>query len=310
MNVAQYDVIIIGSGPAGLTAGIYTSRAGLKTLLIAGKTWGGQLMLTTEVENFPGFPKGIQGPQLMMEMRSQAERFGVTFVNADVDPVDLTKASSPFSVTADGKTYQGKALLLATGENSKTLGVPGEKELTGHGISYCATCDGAFFRGKKIIVVGGGDSAMEEANFLTNFAEVTLVHRRDSFKASQIMQDKVKNNPKIKLMLNSQIVEVLGENKVEKVKIQNTVSKEITDMPIDGIFVAIGHTPNSSIFKGVELTQGGYVSAKERVKTNIEGVFVSGDVQDDRYRQAITAAGFGCMAALDIERWLRMHETS
>ncbi|MGE5042171.1 MAG: thioredoxin-disulfide reductase [Candidatus Levyibacteriota bacterium] len=303
-----FDVIIIGSGPSGLTAGIYTSRAGLKTLIIAGKTWGGQLMLTTEVENFPGFPKGIQGPQLMMEMRSQAERFGVTFVNADADPTDLTGASSPFSITADGKTYKGKALLLATGENSKTLGVPGEKELTGRGISYCATCDGAFFRGKKIIVVGGGDSAMEEANFLTNFAEVTLLHRRDSFRASQIMQDKVKNNPKIKVMLNSQIVEVLGGNKVEKVKIQNTVSQEVTEMPIDGIFVAIGHTPNSSIFKGVDLTQSGYVSAKERVRTNIEGVFVSGDVQDDRYRQAVTAAGFGCMAALDIERWLTMQK--
>lgn len=300
----QFDVIIVGSGPAGLTASIYTSRASLRTLVIAGKTWGGQLMLTTDVENFPGFAEGIQGPELMMNMRRQAERFGVTFVDADLDPVDFTNAKSPFSVTADGKSYSGKSILIATGENSKTLGVPGEKELTGRGISYCATCDGAFFRNKKVIVVGGGDSAMEEANFLTNFADVTLMHRRDSFRASQIMQDRVKSNPKIKKLLNSQITEVIGENKVERVKIQNTVTKEITEEAYDGIFVAIGHVPNSSVFKGITLTDKGYVEAQKRVMTNIEGVFVSGDVQDDKYRQGITAAGFGCMAALEVQWWL------
>lgn len=300
----QFDVIIIGSGPAGLTASIYTSRASLKTLVIAGKTWGGQLMLTTDVENFPGFAQGIQGPELMMNMSRQAERFGVVFVDADADPVDFTNAKSPFLVTADGKSYSGKSILIATGENSKTLGVPGEKELTGRGISYCATCDGAFFRNKKVIVVGGGDSAMEEANFLTNFAEVTLMHRRDSFRASQIMQDRVKSNPKIKILLNSQIVGVIGENKVERVKIQNTVTKEITEEAYDGIFVAIGHVPNSSVFKGITLTENGYIDAHKRVMTNIDGIFVSGDVQDDKYRQGITAAGFGCMAALEVQWWL------
>lgn len=300
----DYDVIIVGSGPAGLTAAIYTSRAALRTLVISGKTWGGQLMLTSDVENFPGFPEGIQGPDLMMKMRSQAERFGVTFIDSDVEPVDLAGAKSPFSITANGQTYTGRALLIATGENSKTLGVPGEKELTGRGISYCATCDGAFFRNKKVIVVGGGDSAMEEANFLTKFADVTLIHRSENFRASQIMVDRVKKNPKITMKLNSQIVEVKGENKVEKVILEDTVTKEKSEMPIDGIFVAIGHVPNSSVFKGVTLSDKGYVSATGRVRTNIDGVFVSGDVQDDRYRQAVTAAGFGCMAALEIQWWL------
>jgi thioredoxin reductase (NADPH) len=300
----QFDVIIVGSGPAGLTAAIYTSRASLRTLVISGKTWGGQLMLTSDVENFPGFPDGIQGPELMTNIRKQAERFGVTFVDSDAEPVDLTSAKSPFSITANGTAYTGKALLIATGENSKTLGVTGEKQLTGRGISYCATCDGAFFRNKKVIVVGGGDSAMEEANFLTNFAEVTLVHRSENFRASQIMIDRVKKNPKITLLLNSQIIEVIGENKVEKVKLENTVTKKISELPIDGVFVAIGHVPNSSVFKGINLSDKGYVTAKDRVKTNVDGVFVSGDVQDDRYRQGITAAGFGCMAALEMQWWL------
>lgn len=300
-----YDVIIVGSGPSGLTAAIYATRADLKVLVIAGLKWGGQLQLTTEVENFPGFPSGIQGPELMIAMRKQAEKFGAQFIDANMDPTDFTSMSGgPFTVTVEGKQYTGKALLIATGADAKTLGVKGEKELTGHGISYCATCDGAFFRNKKIIVVGGGDSAMEEANFLTNFADVILMHRRDTFRASQIMQDRAKKNPKITIMLNSRIAEVIGTNKVEKVKIENTQTKEITEMPIDGIFVAIGHTPNTSIFKGVEVTEKGYVRAQNGTRTNIEGIFVSGDVEDDRYQQAITAAGFGCMAALDIEKYL------
>lgn len=301
-----YDVIIVGSGPSGLTAAIYCTRASLKTVVIAGLTWGGQLQLTTEVENFPGFPDGIQGPDLMLAMRKQAEKFGTEFVQSDMDPTDFSKMSGgPFTVTAGGKSYTGKTLLIATGADAKMLGVPGEKELTGHGISYCATCDGAFFRNKNIIVVGGGDSAMEEASFLTNFAaSVTIVHRRDEFRSSQIMTQRCQKNPKIQFLLNSQIVEVMGQGHVEKVKVQNTKTQEITEMPIDGIFVAIGHTPNSKIFQGVEVTERGYVRSQNGTHTNIEGIFVSGDVEDDRYRQAITAAGFGCQAALDIERYL------
>lgn len=302
----MYDVIIVGSGPSGLTAAIYTTRANLKTLVIAGLKWGGQLQLTTDVENFPGFPDGIQGPELMMNMRKQAEKFGAEFVDANMDPTDFsTQSGGPFTVSVEGKQYQGKSLLIATGADAKTMGVPGEKELTGRGISYCATCDGAFFRGKNIIVVGGGDSAMEEADFLSRFAaKVTVLHRRDSLRASQIMQDRAKKNPKITFLLNAQIVEVSGENKVEKVKIKNTQTNAVSEMPIDGIFVAIGHTPNTAVFKGVELKEGGYVRSQHGVRTNIEGIFVSGDVEDNCYQQAITAAGFGCMAGLDIERWL------
>lgn len=323
----MYDVIIVGSGPSGLTAAIYTTRASLKTLVIAGLKWGGQLQLTTEVENFPGFPEGIQGPELMMAMRKQAEKFGTEFVNGDMDPTDFSQQKNGvFTITALGKTYQGKTLLIASGADAKTLGVEGEGKLTGHGVSYCATCDGAFFRGKNIIVVGGGDSAMEEASFLTNFANsVTIIHRRDTFRASQIMQDRCEKNPKIKFLLNTQITEIVGENKVEKVKLQTTEGQEVVvsgsekkeqpvslihhepgewEMPIDGIFVAIGHTPNSKVFQGVEVTERGYVRSQSGTHTNIPGIFVSGDVEDDRYRQAITAAGFGAQAALDIERYL------
>lgn len=302
----MYDVIIVGSGPSGLTAAIYTTRASLKTLIIAGLKWGGQLQLTTEVENFPGFPEGIQGPELMMQMRKQAEKFGAEFVDGDMDPTDFSQQKEGlFTVTALGKTYQGKTLLIASGADAKTLGVPGEGKLTGHGVSYCATCDGAFFRGKNIIVVGGGDSAMEEANFLTNFANsVTIVHRRSEFKASQIMSDRCQKNAKIKFLLDSQIVEVVGEAKVEAVKVQNVKTQQVTDMPIEGVFVAIGHTPNAKVFQGVEVTERGYVRSQNGTHTNIPGIFVSGDVEDDRYRQAITAAGFGAQAALDIERYL------
>lgn len=339
MNTNVYDLIIIGSGPAGLTAAIYATRANLKTLIIGGLKWGGQLMLTTEVENFPGFPEGIMGPDLMRGMRKQAEKFGAEFIEADMEPQDFTNAKSPFTVTSNGKEYTGKVLLIATGADAKTLGVPGEQELTGRGISYCATCDGAFFKNKDIIVVGGGDSAMEEAIFLTKFASsVTLVHRRDTFRASQIMQERVKKHEKINLLLNAQITEVIGEFKLEKVKIkiqpsdksilskskeeiekitpeqlhatvvaQDTESVTI-EMPIGGVFVAIGHTPNTTVFKGVEVTEKGFVKAQENTHTNIKGIFVSGDVEDDRYMQGITAAGFGCQAALDIERYLRSLE--
>ncbi|MGH7246241.1 MAG: thioredoxin-disulfide reductase [Candidatus Levyibacteriota bacterium] len=307
MSTSMYDVIIIGSGPAGLTAAIYATRASLKTLVISGSKWGGQLQLTTDVENFPGFPDGIQGPELMMQMRKQAEKFGTEFIDDDLSPTDLTKfpKGGPFSFTIGQKTVEGKTVLIATGADAKTLGVVGEKELTGHGISYCATCDGAFFRNKNIIVVGGGDSAMEEANFLTNFAaHVTLVHRRDAFKASQIMSDRCQKNSKISFLLNSQVVAVKGEGHVQSVDIQNTQTQEVSNMPIDGVFVAIGHTPNTKIFPGIEVTERGFVTHQYGTKTNVEGVFVSGDVQDDRYMQAITAAGYGCMAALDIERYL------
>lgn len=305
----MYDVIIIGSGPAGLTAAIYTTRANLKTLVVAGLKWGGQLQLTTDVENFPGFPNGIQGPELMTQMRKQAERFGAEFIDVDLPETDLSNQSGgPFTITVEGKTYQAKALLIASGADAKTLDVPGEKELAGHGVSYCATCDGAFFKGKNIIVAGGGDSAMEEACFLTRFAEtVTVVHRRDTLRASQIMQSRAKENPKLKFLLNTQITEIIGTNKVEKVKLKTVENgqEKVWEMPIDGVFVAVGHMPNTKIFKGLELDEHNYVKAQEGTRTNIEGVFVSGDVEDERYRQAVTAAGFGCMAALDIERWLR-----
>jgi thioredoxin reductase (NADPH) len=302
-----YDVIIVGSGPAGLTAAIYCTRANLKTLVIAGFKWGGQLQLTTEVENFPGFEEGVQGPDLMLKMRKQAERFGAEIIDKNMDPTDFSSMSGgPFKVSAEGQTYEGKALLIATGADSKTLDVMGEKELSGHGVSYCATCDGAFFRNKKIIVAGGGDSAMEEACFLTHFGEtVTIVHRREEFRASKIMIEKAKKNPKIKFLLNSQITQIVGQNKVEAIKIKDTKTGVESQVPADAVFVAIGHLPNSSVFKGVELKDTGYVRAQDGTHTNIEGIFVSGDVEDDRYRQAVTAAGFGCQAALDIEKWLR-----
>lgn len=345
----KFDVIIIGSGPAGLTAAIYTTRASLKTLIVAGAVWGGQLQLTTDVENFPGFPDGIQGPDIMTAMRKQAEKFGAEFIDNNLPETDFSSQpqGGPFSISVNGKDYKGKAILVATGENSKWLDVPGEKERIGRGVSSCAPCDAPFFRNKNIIVVGGGDSAMEEALVLTHFAShVTIVHRRDSFRASNIMVEKAKNNPKISFLLNSEIVEIMGEGKVQAVKIktqfqktQNTQQTGISDnqivgqsdisgsqsfpsipkesiieqindgiiwkLSIEGIFVAIGHTPNTQVFKGIELKEGGYVKGKNWTTTNIEGVFVSGDVEDDRYRQAVTAAGFGCMAALDIERWLR-----
>lgn len=299
----MYDVIIIGSGPAGLTAAIYSTRADLKTLVISGIKWGGQLMLTTLVENFPGFPEGIQGPDLMANMRKQAERFGTEFVDDNFTSADFS--SKPFKISVGDKTYESKSVIIATGADTKWLGVPGEQEKIGRGISSCAPCDAAFFRNKNVIVVGGGDSAMEEALVLTKFADnITLVHRRDSFRASEIMQKRVKENPKIKIMFNSEITEVLGELKVEKVKIKNNQTNEINEMPIDGIFVAIGHMPNSAMFTGVDLNEEGFIKIHDHYLTNIEGVFVAGDIHDNHYKQAITAAGYGCAAALEAQKWL------
>jgi thioredoxin reductase (NADPH) len=299
----MYDVIIIGSGPAGLTAAIYSTRADLKTLVISGVKWGGQLMLTTLVENFPGFPEGIQGPDLMANMRKQAERFGTEFVDDNFTSADFS--SKPFKISVGDKTYESKSVIIATGADTKWLGVPGEQEKIGRGISSCAPCDAAFFRNKNVIVVGGGDSAMEEALVLTKFADsVTLVHRRDSFRASEIMQKRVKENPKIKIMFNSEITEVLGELKVEKVKIKNNQTNEINEMPIDGIFVAIGHMPNSTMFTGIDLDKEGFIEIHDHYLTNIEGVFVAGDVHDNHYKQAITASGYGCAAALETQKWL------
>jgi len=299
----MYDVIIIGSGPAGLTAAIYSTRADLKTLVISGVKWGGQLMLTTLVENFPGFPEGIQGPDLMQSMRKQAEKFGTEFVDDNFTAADFS--TQPFKISVGGKTYEGKSVIIATGADTKWLGVPGEKEKIGRGVSSCAPCDAAFFRNKKVIVVGGGDSAMEEALVLTKFADsVTLIHRRDSFRASEIMQKRVKENPKIKIMFNSEITEVLGDLKVEKVKIKNNQTNAISEMPIDGIFVAIGHMPNSSMFTGIDLDEQGFIKIHDHYLTNVDGVFVAGDVHDNNYKQAITAAGYGCAAALEAQKWL------
>jgi thioredoxin reductase (NADPH) len=299
----MYDVIILGSGPAGLTAAIYTTRAALKTLVVAGEKWGGQLMLTTDVENFPGFPEGIQGPDLMANMRKQAEHHGAEIVDVKFSQGDLGKG--PFKVQAGEKTYETKSVIIATGADTKWLGVPGELEKIGRGVSSCAPCDAPFFRNKKVIVAGGGDSAMEEACVLTRFAsEVTIVHRREEFRASQIMLDKARANPKIKFVLNTEITEILGDTIVTGVKIKNTKTNEIQEMATDGVFVAIGHIPNTQVFKGIDVDEKGYIKVYNHFHTNIEGVFVAGDVHDRQYMQAITAAGFGCAAALEAERWL------
>lgn len=303
-----YDVIIIGSGPAGLTAAIYTTRDRLKTLVIAGTKWGGQLMLTTLIENFPGFPNGIQGPDLMLAMRKQAEIFGAEIIEKDFTNADFSRR--PFKISAGDIVYEGKSVIIATGTDTQWLGVPGEKEKIGHGVSACAPCDAPFFKNKNVIVVGGGDSAMEEAIVLANFAkEVTIIYRKDTLRrASQMMQEKVKSSPKIRIIYNSEIVEILGKSKVEGVKLKDTKTAKISEMPIDGIFVAISRTPNSKIFKGINADDEGYIKVFEHTKTNIKGVFVAGDVHDKHYQQAITAAGFGAMAALEAERYLESLE--
>ena len=301
-----HEVVILGSGPAGLTAAVYTARANLSPVLIDGSQPGGQLTLTTEVENFPGFPKGIMGPQLIQDMRAQAERFGTQFRQGHVTQVDLN--ARPFRLTIDGEdTVETKTLIISTGASANLLGLPSESRLMGHGVSTCATCDGFFFRGKDIAVIGGGDSAVEEANFLTKFAsKVTLVHRRDKLRASKIMQDRAMSNEKIAFQWNSQLEEVLGDDVVTGIRVRNTQTHQTEDIPLSGVFVAIGHTPNTSLFTGqLDMDEQGYIRTQpNRSTTNIPGVFAAGDVQDHVYRQAITAAGSGCMAALDAERYL------
>lgn len=304
----MYDVIIIGSGPAGLTAAIYTTRANLKTLIIAGIKWGGQLMLTTLVENYPGFSDGIQGPELMTAMRKQAERFGTEIIDKDFINADFANppAGGPFKISTAEKTFEGRSVIIATGADTKWLEVPGEKEKIGRGVSSCAPCDAFFFKDKNVMVVGGGDSAMEEALVLTKFAkQVTIVHRKDSFRASDIMQKRVKENPRINIMYNSEILEIMGESKVTGAKIKNGKTGEIKTYSIDGVFVAIGHIPNSNIFQGIEMDEAGFIKVHNHTKTNIDGVFVAGDVHDAQYKQAVTAASFGCIAALEVEKWLQ-----
>ena len=300
------NVIIVGSGPAGLTAALYTARANLQPLVIEGIEAGGQLMLTTLVENYPGYHDGIMGPDLMTAMRTQSEKFGAEIIQGDVRSVDFW--SSPFTVRTSEAEYQSKTVIIATGASARLLGLPSERTLMGHGVSTCATCDGYFFRGHDIAVVGGGDSAMEEAIFLTRFAtKVTVVHRRDTLRASKIMQDKARANPKIAWMLNSEVEHILdgGRGEVTAMVVRDNHTGERSEVPVSGVFVAIGHTPNTSLFRGqLEMDQNGYVLTHDGAKTNIDGVFACGDVQDHVYRQAITAAGSGCMAALDAEHFI------
>ena len=311
MEPTRERVIIIGSGPAGLTAAIYTARASLEPLVIEGEPSstsdqpGGQLMLTTEVENFPGFPDGIMGPELMMNFRSQAERFGAKFLTEKVTNIDFS--SRPFKVWVRDTEYHADSVIVSTGARSLMLGLEEEQRLIGHGLSTCATCDGFFFRDQHIAVVGGGDSAIEEASFLTKFAsKVTLIHRRDEFRASKIMQDRAFANPKIEVLWNHTVTKINGDDKVDGIEVTNTVDGSVSTMPVTGLFIAIGHRPNTDLFAGVlDMDDAGYPQTQpDSSYTNIEGVFACGDVQDHTYRQAITAAGSGCMAAIDSERWL------
>ncbi|MGN6183571.1 MAG: thioredoxin-disulfide reductase [Thermoanaerobaculia bacterium] len=308
-RVTDYQVIIIGSGPAGCTAALYLSRANIKALVLEGMQPGGQLTITTDVENYPGFPEGIMGPKLMDLMRQQAERFGAKFL--PLEPVESVNfRTHPFEVKTDSKLFIAPAIIVASGASAKQIGLPSEQALQGFGVSYCATCDGFFFKEKEIVVVGGGDSAMEEANFLTKFAKkVTVIHRREELRASKIMQDRALANPKIEFLFNTTVDEVLGskEDGVTGLKLRNLVTNEVTDFATQGLFVAIGHTPNTAPYVGqLELDQAGYISLPHRnsTQTNIHGVFACGYVVDHISRQAITAAGSGCQAALDCERWL------
>src|SRR5712691_1756516 len=305
--MADRKVIVIGSGPAGLTAALYTARANLKPLLVEGLEAGGQLMLTTMVENWPGFRDGIMGPDLMAEMRVQAERFGTDLMQGNIERVDLNRR--PFSIAlADGKTITSDALIIATGASARWLEIGVDRKLSGHGVSTCATCDGYFFRGKPIAVVGGGDSAMEEAIYLTRFAsKVTVIHRRDSLRASKIMQDKAFANSKIEFIWDSEIADItdVERGEVTGIVVRNLKTAKLTNVALDGVFIAIGHTPNTALFRGqIELDEAGYIVTHHGSKTSMPGVFAAGDVQDHIYRQAVTAAGSGCMAAIDAERYI------
>ena len=301
-----HEVVIVGSGPAGLTAAVYAARADLHPIVIEGLGAGGQLMLTTDVEKFPGFPDGILGPELMMKFREQAERFGAEFVTADADRVELTPGG-PHTVWVGDREIQARSMIITTGAKARMLVLPNEQRLLGHGVSTCATCDGFFFREKPIAVVGGGDSAIEEAIFLTKFATtVSVIHRRDELRASKIMQDRAFANPKIEFVWNSEVADVVGDGAVESVRLRDTVTGAESDLDAQGVFVAIGHDPNTALFKGqLDLDENGYIiTAADSTRTSVEGVFAAGDVQDHVYRQAVTAAGSGCMAAIEVERWL------
>ena len=299
-----HQVVILGSGPAGLTAAIYAARAGLEPVVVEGLSAGGQLMNTTEVENYPGFPDGLQGPEMMERFKKQAERFGTRFIFADATRVDLQ--SRPFRVWTDDEELQAKTVIVATGASPLTLGIKGEEELAGRGVSYCATCDGFFFKDQEIVVVGGGDTAMEEALFLTRYgSRVTVIHRRDRLRASKIMAERALAHEKIEFLWDSVVEEVLGEDKVTGIRVKNVKSGEVSERPCGGFFVGIGHTPNTELFKGtLEMDEQLYLKEGVGARTRIDGVFIAGDVHDHTYRQAVTAAGAGCKAAIDCERWL------
>ena len=300
----KFDVIIIGAGPSGYTAGIYCSRAGYDTLILSGILPGGQLVNTTEVENYPGFENGIMGPDLMIDMRKQSQKMGTTIIDDVAVDVDFRRA--PYKVLTGSEEYEGRAVIIATGANPRKMGISGEEEFSGKGVSYCATCDGPFFKNLELIVVGGGDSAIEEATFLTKFAtRVHVVHRRDELRASKVMQERALNHEKIKFHWDSAVVDIKGEQKMQQAVLKNLKTNEEISLDAGGLFVAIGHTPNTKIFENqIDLDDEGYIILKNKTHTNIEGVFAAGDVHDRNYRQAVTAAGFGCMAAIDVDKFL------
>jgi thioredoxin reductase (NADPH) len=303
------EVIVVGGGPAAYTAALYSARANLNPLVIEGFAWGGQLMITSDVENYPGYADGVLGPEMMQDLRRQAERFGTDFITDDVTKVDFSER--PFRIWVGDDEYRAESVIITTGANARQLGLDTEKKLQGRGVSYCAVCDAAFFRDKEVVVVGGGDSAMEESTFLAKFANrVTVVHRRDSFRASPIMVDRARANDKIEFVLDSVVEEVLGDDAVTGVVIRNLKTNELTELPADGFFVAIGHDPNTALFRGqIDMDEAGYIETRGKTtETNVAGVFAAGDVQDHVYRQAVTAAGSGCMAALDAERFLAAQE--
>ena len=300
----KFDVVIIGAGPSGYTAGIYCSRAGYDTLILSGILPGGQLVNTTEVENYPGFENGIMGPDLMIDMRKQSQRMGTTIIDDVAVDVDFRRA--PYKVLTGSEEYEGRAVIIATGANPKKMGIDGEQEFSGKGVSYCATCDGPFFRNLELIVVGGGDSAIEEATFLTKFAtRVHVVHRREELRASKVMQERAFNNEKIQFHWNSQVIKINGDEKMQQAVLKNLKTNEEKTINVGGLFVAIGHQPNTELFKNqIDLDDEGYIVLKNKTHTNMEGIFAAGDVHDRSYRQAITAAGYGCMAAIDVDKFL------